>query len=153
MSFQARHIDCRGTVPVALPPDEALELFTPVGETWWVPGWKPTYLHPADGQLQRDLAWTTGDPGAETLWLTVEADRENRRVAYARITPGFRLGRVDVHVQPALGGSVAVVRYAMTALNEEGNQQLEEFEAGFEAMMGEWASLVETYLAKGPTEG
>ena len=35
-------ISCCGEVRVALPPDAAIELFTPEGERGWVPGWDPT---------------------------------------------------------------------------------------------------------------
>lgn len=147
MEFAAKHIDCRGTVAVALPPKEAFPLFTARGELLWVPGWQPEFVHPASGELELDQVWLTRSGEELTHWLVVALDRERRRVEYARITPGSRLGRVIVEVAAAAGGSVAEVRYAMTGLSPAGNAVLAELEAGYGAMMEKWAELLAAYLA------
>lgn len=149
MGFAAKHIDCRGTVAVELPPDEAFPLFTALGELLWVPGWQPEFVHPASGELQLDQVWLTRAGEEVTHWLVVELDRERRRVVYGRITPGSRLGRVIVEVAAGEGGSVAEVRYVMTGLSPAGNAVLDELEMGYGAMMEKWAELLAAYLAGG----
>ena len=146
MSFVAKRIDCHGEVAVALPPDEAFPLFTARGELLWVPGWQPDFVHPPSGELELDQVWLTGAGEELTHWLVAGLDRERRRVEYARITPGSRLGRVIVEVSPAPGGAVAAVRYVMTALSPAGNEVLAQLEAGYGEMMAKWAELVAAYL-------
>lgn len=151
MSFVAKRIDCRGEVALALPPDEAFPLFTARGELLWVPGWQPEFVHPPSGELELDQVWLTGAGDELTHWLVVALDRDGRRVEYARITPGSRLGKVIVEVAPAAaggaaGGSVARVRYVMTGLSPEGNEVLEQLEAGYGGMMEKWAELLAAYL-------
>ena len=65
-----RRVVLRGTVRVALPPDEALALFTAEGERSWVPGWDPTY--PAGGDDREvGTVFVTG----ETTWIVITRRR------------------------------------------------------------------------------
>ena len=117
-------ISCRGTVRVPLPPDEAIELFTPEGERRWVDGWDPSY---PGGD---DAVFLTG----ATTWVTVERGDRARR--YARVTPGVQAGTVDVRCEPEGGCTVATVAYELTALSPEA--ELDAFAAGYDAFLAGW---------------
>ena len=79
-----------GTVRVALPPDEALPLFTAEGEKRWVPGWTPTWISPPDGAPVEGGVWLTRDGETEVIWRVQRYDR----VAYANcVRAGDFLGR------------------------------------------------------------
>ena len=54
-----------GLVEVALPPEQALELFTAKGETLWVPGWAPLYIEPPSGEPVEGGLWLTTDTNAD----------------------------------------------------------------------------------------
>jgi hypothetical protein len=118
------NISCEGRVRVALPPDEAIELFTPEGERRWVDGWDPRYPGDDDG------VFVTG----ATTWVTVERGARSRR--YARVTPGVQAGTVSVRCEPDGDDTVATVGYELTALGPEAD--LAAFDAEYEAFLAGW---------------
>ena len=117
-------ISCCGEVRVALPPDAAIELFTPEGERTWVAGWDPTYPGGDDG------VFVTG----ATTWVTVERSERVRR--YARVTPGVQAGTVSVRCEPDGAGTVATVGYELTALGP--GADLAAFADRYADLMAEW---------------
>ena len=129
----SRRIVCRGTVFVALPPREAIELFTAEGERRWVDGWDPAY--PVEG----GPVFLTGD----TVWVVVDAGPDHRR--YARVTPGDRAGTVEVRCRAVDGGTEAEVVYDLTALSGE----LDEFERAYPAMLADWERQIGRALENG----
>ena len=120
------NISCQGHLRVALPPDEAIELFTPEGERSWVDGWDPSYPG-AD-----DSVFVTG----ATTWVTVERGDRSRR--YARVTPGVQAGTVSVLCEPDGDHTLATVDYALTALSPGAAAQLADFAAGYADFLAGW---------------
>jgi hypothetical protein len=115
------HVERSATLRLAADPDSALPLFSPEGEREWVAGWEPEPLHAPDGSLARAGAvFRTRAGGEETLWLVLAYDPAARRAAYARLTPGSRLGTVEVALESAPGGTLVRVTYRLTALSESG---------------------------------
>jgi len=117
-------ISCRGTVRVALPPDEAIELFTPEGERRWVADWDPSYPGGDEG------VFLTGD----TTWVTGERGEHSRR--YARVTPGVQAGTVSVSCAPDGAGTVATIGHQLTALGPDAD--LATFAAGYDDFLAGW---------------
>src|SRR5690348_5713399 len=93
---------------IALPPERALRLFTPVGERAWVSHWDPRFPagESGDGSAPGTV-FLTGD----THWVVI--DRDEDRVRYARVTPGVRAGTVEVRIAADGEGSRADVTYDM----------------------------------------
>jgi hypothetical protein len=118
-----------GTIHVPLPPDKALELFTPEGERDWVPGWEPRH--------HSHTVFATGHGGSDTLWVIT--DHEPRRMRYARVTPGVHAGTVEVRCHPDGEDTRADVTYDLTALSPNA---LDPFVAGFDAMLAEWERMI-----------
>ena len=149
-SEPGHRVVCRGSFELPMEPDRVFPLFTPLGEIDWVPGWKPRFVHPADGTFERDQVFVTGEEeGAElTLWSVVRVDESAREAEYLRITPGSRLGRVAVAVRPEAAGSRVEVMYCLTALLDEAETQLAEFAEGYDAMLLTWQRLTREYLEK-----
>lgn len=147
--FAPLHVSHCGTLTVMAPAATTLELFTPEGERRWVPHWSPDYLFRAGGGDEIDTVFRTEHDGEETFWIVLEHDLEDHDAAYARITPGSRLGTVTVDVEPIDETSCWVeVCYELTALTAAGNEVLRRFDAAaFQAMLDEWerriASVVE----------
>jgi hypothetical protein len=137
-----------GAVRVALPPDEALELFTAAGEERWVPGWRPVYVTPPDGAPVEGGIWLTEQEGEQTIWRVQRFDRAERAAEYLRVTPGNRLAVVEVLCAADAGGTIATVTYRVVPLGDPGRRWLEGMdEAGYAAMMAEWERLIAAHLA------
>ncbi len=139
----------RGQVRIALPVERALHLFTPSGERLWVEGWAPEF--PAGEEGDGDAIGTvfrTGRHGEQVTWVV--AERDDRSVRYARVTPGEWAGLVEVRCAPGPdAGTVAEVTYDLTALGAAGCTRLRELAAGYEAYLGEWERQIGEALAAG----
>ena len=86
-----------GTLHVALPPADALALFTPQGECEWVPDWNPTFPG-GEATDEPGTAFVTQHRGSPTLWVI--ADRTESSMRYARVRPGLHAGMVEVRCEP-----------------------------------------------------
>lgn len=138
-----------GLVPVAAPPAEAVELFTPDGERRWVDGWDPVWVPASQSTLAPGAVFRTTRDGEETVWLVVDVDRTAGRVRYVRHTPGSRIGTVEVRCAAMPDGRTAAqVTYDMTALSPAGQEWLAEFESGYVEMLASWTSEIERALQR-----
>lgn len=126
-----------GRLTVALPPDEAYELFTPRGEQRWVPGWRPRFPDAGD-----DTVFETEAHDEVTTWLVLERE-PGRRLRYARVTPGSRAGTVTVTLDgPPEGPTEVEVTYALTALTRAARHHLAEFAATYPAYLASWQTSI-----------
>lgn len=148
-AFLPAHVEHSGSIelPLALP--IAFPIFTPEGERAWVPGWAPTYLHPARPSTAPGTVFTTEHGGEHTLWLILRLEPDRGIAEYARFTPGNRLGTVRVScVESGPGRTRVRVEYALTALAPAGNDVLSALTpAAYRAMLDEWARLIHASLA------
>jgi hypothetical protein len=132
-----RSVRLSHTTRVALPLEHAMRCFTPEGERAWVDGWDPAY--PAgleDDGAAPDTVFVTGD----TTWVV--SAREEGAVRYARLTPGVSAGTVTVRCEPDGEATAAEVTYALTALSEAGERQLEALADGYPAHIDGWARRI-----------
>ena len=73
-------------IRVALPAEEAFQLFTPRGEREWAQGWDPTFPAPTDDDSEPGTVFQIDAHGHRGTWLVT--DREwGRRIAYAQVVP------------------------------------------------------------------
>jgi hypothetical protein len=139
-----------GTLRVALPPDQALELFTAEGEKRWAPGWQPRFVTPPDGTPAVGGVWLTEQDGQEVIWRVQRFDRAAREVEYLRITPGNRVVTVQVALRPDGADSRVTVTYRVIAIAEAGRRYAEAYTAeSYAAMLREWERLIAAHLASG----
>jgi hypothetical protein len=131
---------------VAVGAEEALALFTPVGERRWVDGWDPVFPAGEQGDgAQAGTVFTTEHDGHSTFWTVV--DRDARMVRYARTTPGHWAGIVAVRCDDAGPGTTrATVTYELTALSAKGEQALAQFAREYRTYIGEWERLLAAML-------
>lgn len=131
-------------ISVALPPDQAMNLFTAEGERRWAEGWNPHYPVP-DRRDGSGAVFTTGHGGHQTTWIMV--DHRPEIVRYARVTEGLTAGTVAVEVVQADEHSTRMrVTYDLTALSDAGQSWLEAFEADYDAAIGGWAGEIAAVL-------
>jgi len=145
-----------GTLRVALPPAQALDLFTAEGEIAWAPGWTPRYVTPPDGTPVVGGIWLTGQGADEVIWRVQRFDRVAREAEYLRISPGNRVVLVQVRceqdgglgTEPDGPSTLATVTYRVVPLSDAGRAWLATFtRESYAEMMREWERLIEATLS------
>jgi hypothetical protein len=144
------HRVATGTVRVALPAADALELFTPEGERGWVAGWAPAY--PAgEPELAEGTVFSTGHGStAATTWVVTRVDRAGGELAYARVTPHSHAGTVTVRcAADGLDRTVVTVSYDMTALGDAGRDALDLLDPDrYAAYLDSWSEAIAASLGR-----
>jgi hypothetical protein len=136
-----------GSLRVALPPAEALALFTARGEVEWVPGWVPEYVNPPDGEPVEGGIWLTKDGDTDVIWRVQRYDAQAGVAEYLRVVPANRVAVVRVQCVADGPHTVAKVQYRVTPLGPAGRAWLAEFdEAAYAEMMREWEQLIGRHL-------
>ena len=135
-------------IQIALPAEEAFQLFTPRGERdWGGDGWDPTFPVPTSDDSEPGTVFETDAHGRRTTWLVTERVWA-RRIAYAQVIPGESAGSITVTLDPAEGGSEAEVVYELTPLSEEGAHHLEQFADGYGDFLRSWEDEIAACLEK-----
>lgn len=142
--FHPLHIDRSGEFLLDLPPGHAFPLFSPEGERAWVPDWDPAYLHPTHPSQAVGTLFRTTHSGEETLWMVLTYSPAEGTACYCRITPGSRIGTVEVQCQEQASGHTSVrVAYSLTGLSPAGNEVLKALSpAKYEEMLSDWQNLI-----------
>ena len=148
--FQARRTHQTHTIEIALPIKRCFPLFTPQGETLWVPDWAPDYIYPPSGKTEQGMVFITGHGGETTLWTLVDYQPEKHYARYSRVTPGSRSTIVEVQcheIDPAR--TQVTVSYTLTGLSEAGNQAIAAFcGEAYRTMIEEWHTLITQHCQK-----
>jgi hypothetical protein len=134
------------TISVPLPTEKAILLFTARGERGWVEGWDPQFPAGEPSEEGEGTVFVTTADGRLTYWVV--AARTPRTVRYARTTPGFFAGTVEVRARRSDARSTLVdVTYDLSALTPNGAAELDDFAAGYEKEISAWEVAIETALA------
>lgn len=132
---------------VALPPEEAFQLFTPCGEREWAHGWNPTFPAPTSDDSAPGTVFETDAHGHRGTWLVT--DRVwGRRIAYAQVITGERAGNVTVTLDVTESGSEVEVVYDLTSLSEAGAHHLTQFADGYSDYLQSWQDAIAACLDK-----
>jgi len=145
-SAQTGHFD------LALPAEQAFPLFSPEGERFWVEGWDPNPVDPADKGVRwsSNTVFTLDHQGEHSTWWIVEVDRGAHKADYVYVVTGSRAVRVTVKVtaQDANHCRVEVI-YRMTALTPTGAKYVSEAtDAQMIHKMLHWKQSIEEALAR-----
>ncbi|TIN34776.1 MAG: SRPBCC family protein [Mesorhizobium sp.] len=142
------HLERSHSIVLSGPIDRVFPLFTPTGETLWVDGWDPEFLHPQDGEMRQGMVFRTAHGDETTLWACTDWDPVAHRIRYVRVTPDTRFGFVEVACRPtADGGTEASIAYTFTALNAAGISYLSELtEEAFAHMIEGWKLRIDAWL-------
>lgn len=152
-NFHAARAVRTATIRLNAAPERVFPLFTPEGERHWAEGWNPVYRYPASGVVEPHAVFVTSRNGRETIWTVLHYDPAAMRVAYDRVTPGMHAAIVEVGCEPGPAGTtLAHVTYTFTGLSDEGNQFVQSHtEEAYRAMIAEWETAINQYLATGQT--
>lgn len=129
------------TITVPLPAADAMPLFTARGERRWVEGWDPEFPAGEPDEEDEGTVWVTSAGDRATYWVVAGKNAES--VRYARTTPGFAAGTVEVRVRDSDASETRLyVTYDLTALTEEGAAELDDFASAFQEEIGSWEGLI-----------
>ncbi len=132
-------------IHVALPAEEAFQLFTPRGECEWAHGWDPTFPAPTSDDSEPGTVFETDAHGHRAIWLVT--DRVwGRRIAYAQVMPGERAGTITVTLEATAGGSEVEVMYELTPLSETGAHHVEQFAGRYRDYLRSWQDAIAACL-------
>ena len=131
-------------ITIDRPLSETMPLFTPKGEESWVPGWNPDYITPETGETCEEMLFATSHGDETTFWTCLDWQPEDGHVRYLRLTPGSRVGFVDVSCRAEGPDKTRVrVSYQLHALSNSGRDYLGEMtQSAFVKMIDEWAQLI-----------
>ena len=154
MTFTASHISRSHAIHLGAPPSRVFPLFEPVGEQSWAADWKPVFLYPPSGAAQVGAVFTTQvheDDGLDTIWAMNVYDPTDFHLRYLRVTPGSRVGMIDIRCQGAPeGGTEATVTYTFTGLSDEGNEFIARLTSDhYQEYIASWERAINHYLRSG----
>jgi hypothetical protein len=151
MTFTARSIELSGGFTLAVPPEAAFGLFSPLGEKAWVPGWDPELVHPPGVAWERGLIFRTREERGDAIWVVTALDHAAHEVEYYRVEAGRYVARVHVRCSAAAGGQTEVrVTYTFVGLSDTGNQDIAAMsEAAYRDKMERWQGWIRTALMTG----
>lgn len=134
-------------IHVALPTEEAFQLFTPRGEREWAHGWDPTFPAPTPDDSEPGTVFETDAHGHRGTWLVT--DRVwGRRIAYAHVIPRERAGIITVTLDATERGSEVEVVYELTPLSEAGAHHLKQFADSYRDYLRSWQDAIAASLEK-----
>ena len=154
MTLTASHISRSHTILLDAPPSHVFPLFEPVGEQSWAADWKPVFLFPPSGAAQAGAVFTTQvheDDGQDTIWIMSAYEPANFRLAYLRVTPGSRVGIIDIRCKDTPDGRTeATITYTFTGLSDEGNEFIARLTpAHYQEYIASWETAINQYLRTG----
>ena len=138
-----------GEFTLELPVAEAFELFSPLGEKLWVPGWSAELLHPTGVEWERGLIFRTRDHNGEAVWIVTALDRDAYEAEYHRVEPHRSVARIRVRCRPRDPlHSIAAVSYAFVGLSDEGNAAVAEMTPdAYAERMKQWERWIAGHVA------
>lgn len=137
-----------GSLEVALPPDQAFELFTPRGEESWTPGWTPRFPVNTDDDSAPGTVFQTTSAGSVTTWVVVRRTK-GRHLKYARVVHGRNAGTVDVRLEPGKKRSTLItVTYDLTSLTDEGGRAIHSFASSYKDFLASWEKAIAHLLER-----
>ena len=153
--FAARSIELRGGFAVEAPVEAAFELFSPLGEKLWVPGWSPELLHPLGVDWGQGQVFRTQAEQGEAVWVVTALDRLRHDVEYLRVEPGRYVARVRVQCRAQVAGQTEVaVTYSFVGLSDAGNRDIAAMSpAAYEKKMQQWQEWIARSGAVGRGDG
>ena len=133
------------------PVERLFPLFSPEGETRWVPGWDYDNVMGTTELCENYVFLTKGhDHGStEAIWVVKSYEPESNRVQFYKIEPGDKVGIITVHCLELDPKRTEVrVTYEYIAIAEKGDRFVESFdEKTYTDFIGEWETLLLKHFA------
>jgi uncharacterized protein YndB with AHSA1/START domain len=130
-----------GSFELAVPPERAFALFTPLGERAWALGWEPWFPTPVTDDSAPGTVFQTDAHGRKGTWIVVQRTPP-RGISYARVIDGQDAGTVTVELEPSAGGTSVHVTYDLTPLTDAGARHLDSFASSYAHYLESWQAAI-----------
>ncbi|AJQ92575.1 hypothetical protein [Gynuella sunshinyii] len=125
-------------------------LFSPEGETKWVPGWEYTNVM-GTTELSEDYVFTTSHHDHKTsnaIWIVKRYVPRQHHVQFYKIEPGDKVGVITVDCSElSLNHTRVEVGYEYIALGPSGEAFIAEFtQEVYDQFIDEWKTLLVQYF-------
>lgn len=147
--FASRSKIFTGQITVAGSVNDVFELFSPLGEKQWVPGWYPELLHPPGTSWEEGQIFRTQGEMGDAIWVVTRLDRGTHTVRYHRVEPGRYVARIQVHCDAsAPDRTEASTFYEFIGLSESGNTEIDALsQKAYDEKMERWDKWINEYLS------
>ena len=138
---------CKMPVPVK----DLFPLFSPEGETYWVPGWNYENVM-GTTELSEDYVFLTkahDHATSDALWIVKKYEPDSHLVQFYKIESQEKIGVITVKCsQKEPDKSEVQVTYKYMALSETGETFIDGFnESAYEEFITEWQQLLLKYFS------
>jgi hypothetical protein len=150
VTFVPRAFQAEGGFTVARPIAEVFELFSPLGEKRWVPGWSPEILHPPGASWEPGMIFRTREESGDAVWVVSHLDRAGHRVEYHRLEPGHYVARIVVSCAERGPGTTDIhTSYEYVGLSDRGNAEIAGMTAAaYAEKMQRWRRWIEELFTR-----
>ncbi len=137
-----------GHFSVDAPIQTVFELFSPLGERLWVPGWNPELLHPPDVRWGQGQIFRTQEEAGEAIWIVTGLSREAHQVEYHRVEPRRYVARIRVKCTALRDRNTEVATtYAFVGLSRKGNDEIRAMTVeAYSEKMKRWKQWIGDYV-------
>ena len=146
-----KSIEHTKTFDMDCPVAELFLLFSPEGETLWVPGWSYENLMETTALCEDYVFLTKAHDHASTaaIWVVKRYDPVAHLVEFYKIEPNQKVGTVKVRCTALDDERTQVeVTYKYLALSTAGEAFISGFSApAYDGFIGEWQTLLTNYFA------
>ena len=152
MDFQGRRVTHEYTQTNSDRPEKVFPLLCPVREADWVPGWQYRLIYSQSGVAEAGCVFTTpNEDGSEIIWLVTEYDPAALKIAFVWVNAELVAAQISIRLEAkSAGETVAHIRYIYTGLSEQGNREVERYDAAwFCHKMQTWETAINHYLRTG----
>jgi len=148
--FTPASIRLVGAIRLLAPLDIVFELFSPLGEKLWVPGWAPELLHPPGTSWAAGLIFRTRDETGDAIWVVTRLDRAAHEVEYHRVEPARYVARVAVRCAAlAPEATEATIEYEFVGLSNQGNAEIAAMtQETYAQKMARWTVWINEHLSR-----
>ncbi len=138
------------TFEMPLPVADLFPLFSPEGETYWVPDWDYQNVM-GTTELSEDYVFLTkthDHATSDAIWIVKKYDPESHLVQFYKIEPQEKIGVVTVTCAELGAERTDIqVTYKYIALSKTGESFIDAFnENAYEKFMDEWQQLLLKYF-------
>jgi hypothetical protein len=149
-AFTPAAVRLTGTIRLDGPIDRVFDLFSPLGEKAWVPGWDPELLHPPGASWEQGAIFRTREETGDAVWVVTRLERAAHDVEYHRVEPERYVARVHVRCAAAAGAdrTDATVVYEFVGLSDRGNADIAAMtDDAYAEKMARWTRWINAHLA------
>jgi len=147
-AFVPRSIVLIGRVKLSASVGQAFQMFSPLGEKLWVPGWDPELLYPPNVAWEEGLIFRTREETGDAVWIVTRLDASGHRVVYHRVEPGRYVARIDVRCGAVADDfTEATTAYSFVGLSESGNDEIAAMtQDSYDEKMDRWTNWINQYF-------